>query len=76
MLTLKNLLTWAVLATPAVTLPSSIPVDINKIPQKDIESGLGLAALQAVALAKSLELARKNPAGGCTIDKIKYRREW
>ena len=76
MLTLKNLLTWVVLATPAVTLPANTPIDINRLPQKDIEAGLGLVALQAVALAKSLELARKNPAGGCTIDKIKYRREW
>jgi hypothetical protein len=77
MVSAKRLATWLALSAPAVAVPADPSAfDLSQFTQPLIDSGLVLQVLQAKALAKSLALAATNPSNGCTIDKIKYRREW
>ena len=69
---LALLLGGASLLTPTTALV----VDPSQFNQFLIDSGAALQVLGAKALAKSLLHAGFDPQGGCTLDKIKFRREW
>lgn len=72
MISLKSL---AFLAFATVPAAAGI-VDVSQFTQSLVDSGIALQVLAVKALATSLALAATNPQGGCTLDKIKYRREW